>query len=179
MDMDKDLAIKALQKMDEILLEEGFSKVTLIVGGGGSMVLAHGFRGLTGDLDAIPLNLEFDDIKSAMTKVAIQLKLKPDWINPYFSAYTIYLPPDSNSRMSSEFAGKVLTVQCLGAEDIMIMKLMAGRAKDVNHIKHLLNTVKGLNLSLVDDRLHELLKLYPELAKRAIERLDDFAEDYE
>jgi hypothetical protein len=54
------------------------------------------------------------------------------------------------------------------------MKLMAGRAKDIGHITHLLKM--NLDLSIVENRLEELTELYPELAAKALDRLDDLME---
>lgn len=172
MDMNKKLALKALQSLDEKLAEAKMQKVTLIIGGGGSMILQHNYTGgSTYDIDAVPTNIEFEDLKPFMEKVAEELKIAPDWLNPYYSAFTIYLPADSKSRILKTYQGEVLTVKSLGAEDILIMKLMAGRSKDMPHIKHLMRM--KLKISIVESRLEELKKLYPKEAGRALDRLDE------
>jgi hypothetical protein len=51
----KDLMLKALLALDRKLNK----KVTLIVGGGGAMILAHEFPLATSDIDAIPKGMEF------------------------------------------------------------------------------------------------------------------------
>ncbi len=175
MEMDKALATKALQLLDEKMMAATEKKVTLIIGGGGSMILQHNFKGGTVDIDAVPVNSDFEDLKPYMEAVAKELKIAPDWLNPYYQAFTIYLPKDAKSRLKITFSGKVITVKSLGAEDVLIMKLMAGRAKDIGHIQHLLKL--NLDLSVVEKQLEELIKLFPKLATKALERLDDFTEN--
>lgn len=174
MEMDKALALKALTRLDEKLLAADFPKIVLAVGGGGSMILQHGYIGGTTDIDAVPINGEFEPLKPYMEQVAKELKIAADWLNPHYSAYTIYLPSDAKSRMMDTFIGNRLVVRTLGPEDVLLMKLMAGRAKDMGHIRHLLS--RRPNLAIVEKRLDELLKLYPKLAAKALDLLDELGE---
>ena len=174
MDMNKELALQALKLLDSKLSKASVPAMTLVIGGGGSMILNFNYQGATVDIDAIPLNTPFDDLKPFMEEVARELKIAPDWLNPYYQSFTHYLPTDSKSRMKSVFKGEVLDVQSLGAEDILIMKLMAGRAKDYSHIQHLLKM--KINLKIVDRRLTELLKIHPRFAQRALDSLDELTE---
>lgn len=48
-------------KMDKVLATE--KKVTLIIGGDGSMILQYNFKGGTVDIDAVPVNSDFEDLK--------------------------------------------------------------------------------------------------------------------
>lgn len=173
MDLDKDLDLKALFLLDEAIGKKKLPLVKLVIGGGASMLLAHGFPGKTYDVDAIPTNLHFDEIKDLAEDVSKILKIGHDWLNPYFQAYTIYLPSDSKKRMSVIYSGKHLIVESLGIEDVLIMKLMAGRSKDRAHIKHLLKM--NPHLPIVEDRLHELKSknLYSKLVNKALDLLDE------
>ena len=173
--MDKALALKALKRLDEKMTLAKEKKVTLVIGGGGSMILQHNYNGGTVDIDAVPINSDFGDIKPYMEEVARELNIAPDWLNPHYQAFTIYLPNDAKVRMQLTFSGTVITVKSLGAEEILIMKLMAGRAKDMSHIHHLLKM--DLNLELVEKQLEKLKKLYPKLATKALERLDELTEN--
>jgi hypothetical protein len=176
MEMNKELALKALELLDKKLSKANQPPLILVIGGGGSMILNFNYKGATVDIDALPLNTQFDDLKPFMEEVARELKIAPDWLNPYYQSFTHYLPNDSKSRMKSVFKGEVLDAQSLGAEDILIMKLMAGRAKDYSHIQHLLKM--KLNLKIVDRRLTELLKIHPQLAQKALDSLDEFSEGH-
>lgn len=174
MEMDKALALKALKLLDSKIAQAGIKKVTLTIGGGGSMILQHHYNGGTVDIDAVPLEIDMESLKPFVESVARELGISPDWINPYYQAFTIYLPEDSRNRMSVTFKGERLIVQSLGVEDILIMKLMAGRAKDKPHIMHLLKL--SPDLKIVENRLEELTKMYPELAQRALDLFDDLTE---
>lgn len=173
MELDKELALKALKMLDEALEEAGFSLVKMIAGGGASMLLAYGFPGKTNDIDAITTNANFDEIKILAETIAKNLGIDHDWLNPHFQSFTIYLPEDSKSRMKRIYNGSHLIVESLGPEDILIMKLMAGRAKDRSHIKYLLKM--SLDISVVENRLHELQdkNLYAKLARQALDLLDE------
>jgi hypothetical protein len=176
MNMDKILALKALKLLDEAITENHLPLVKLVVGGGTSMLLAHGFPGKTNDVAAAPISAtNFEDLKVLAEKVAKILKLDHDWLNPYFQAYTIYLPADAKNRYARIYDGKNLIVEALGAEDVLIMKLMAGRAKDHAHIRHLLKM--ELTLKIVEQRLEELKKLYPKESQKALDLLDEYQED--
>jgi len=177
MDLNKALALRALKTLDKKLTAARQEAVTLAVGGGGAMILEFGYAGSTLDIDAVPIGTEFDSLKKYLEAVAQELKITPDWLNPYYQAFTIYLPPAAASRMVVIYNGKSLIVKSLGAEDILIMKLMAGRAKDMGHLRHLLKL--KINLSIVEHRLEELKKLYPKLAKNALILLDDLLAENE
>ena len=81
------------------------------------------------------------------------------------------MPLEASIRMEEVFSGKCLTVKSLGAEDIIIMKLMAGRNKDRPHIVHLKK--QKLNLSIIENRLEELLKIHPAEAQKALDWFDE------
>lgn len=177
MDLDKELALKALNLLDEAIGKKKLPLVKLITGGGASMLLAHGFPGKTNDVDAVPTTGNFEDIKTLSEEVAKVLNISHDWLNPHFQAYTIYLPADSKNRMERIYSGQNLIVDALGAEDVLIMKLMAGRSKDRAHIKHLLK--KKLNIKIVENRLQELKdkNLCAKLAEQALDLLDEETAD--
>lgn len=174
MDMDKSLATQALTRLDELLFNDGGNPLTLVIGGGGSMILNFNYHGSTVDIDAVPLNTNFDDLKPYMEQVAWELKIAGDWLNPYYQAFTHYLPADAKDRMKTVMKGHVIEVKSLGPEDVLIMKLMAGRAKDYSHIQHLLKLKP--KLKIVENRLTELIKIHPKIAEKALDRLDDLTE---
>lgn len=177
MSMDKDLALRALKMLDKAVGEAQMPVVKMVTGGGSAMLLAYDFPGRTNDVDAIPTNANFDDIKLLAEEVAKSLNIEHDWLNPYFQSFTVYLPNDAKSRMIKIYNGKNLIVESLGPEDILIMKLMAGRAKDLAHTKYLLK--RGVKLKVVEDRLYELRdkKLYAALAEKALNLLDELTQE--
>lgn len=175
--MDKDTALKALKLLNDLIGEAGLSKIKLVMGGGAAMVIAHGYPGHTEDVDAVPVNSDFETIKSLAEQVAKKLNLDHDWLNPHYGAFVIYLPDDARSRMESVYTGKHLQVDSLSATDVLIMKLMAGRFKDQSHIKFLFN--QDVDLKIVEDRLIELQKkgIYKKEVDKAIEIFDRMTDE--
>lgn len=179
MKLDKELALKALKLLDEALTNKKLPYTRLTVGGGASMLLAHEFPGKTNDVDAVPSNgVEFGIIKALAEDIAKELGIAHDWLNPYFSAYTVYLPSDAKERMKVIYNGTSLTVEALGAEDVLLMKLMAGRSKDRAHIRHLIKK-NGADIRIVERALLSLKdkNLYKDLADKALDLLDEETEE--
>lgn len=175
MDLDKELALKALQCLDQALEKNGLPYTRMTVGGGASMLLAHGFPGKTNDVDAVPTKgAAFEEIKSLAEEIAKELGIAHDWLNPYYQTFTVYLPADAKDRTTVIYNGRSLVVESLGPEDVLIMKLMAGRSKDRAHIKHLLRKSK-MDLSVVENRLQALKdqNLYKKEAIKALDLLDE------
>ncbi len=171
MELDKSIALKALHLLDEKITDAGIKNIQMAIGGGGSMMLHHEYDGMTMDIDAVPTNIDFEELKPFILEVSIEMQISADWINPFYSAFTHYLPTDANTRMKEIFSGKNLKIKSLGAEDILIMKLMAGRNKDRPHIMHLKK--QKLNLSIIENRLEQLLKIHPKDAKKALDWFDE------
>jgi hypothetical protein len=69
------------------------------------------------------------------------------------------------------FSGERIKVIALGKEDIIIMKLMAGREKDKKHIRYLLNL--GADTIIVENALYSLKGSYGEKVDKALELLDE------
>jgi Nucleotidyltransferase of unknown function (DUF6036) len=157
----------AFRALDALLAKP----VTLVVGDGSAMMLAHRIPVRTTDVDAYPRDASLDEIAPAIRKVAKQLRLPPDWINPYYEPFAHVLPVDYARRLRSVFEGKSLTVAALGVEDLLVMKCFAGREKDVGHARALLR--RNPDLGIVERRLAELVDKRVKGAQEALDFLDD------
>jgi hypothetical protein len=157
---------QALTALDHVVNR----KFTLIVGGGGAMVLAHKFPLATYDIDAIPKDLAIDDLDPFIKIVAEKLKIPVDWLNPYYSAFTSVLPEDYETRLIEVFGGKNLTALALGKEDLLIMKCFAHRAKDIPHARALVRA--GANHDIVEDQFEKLKHRSTKGCAEAIEFFD-------
>ncbi|MEK6577959.1 MAG: DUF6036 family nucleotidyltransferase [Bdellovibrionota bacterium] len=166
---------QALQQLDALIVAEKISQdVSLIVGGGGAMILAHGFPLATTDIDAIPRGMSVSEMDPLVKKVAHELKIAPDWLNPYFSTFAHTLPQGYGDRLIEVFKGKKLRALALGKEEMLIMKCFAHRQKDVGHAKALIN--KGANVSFVEDHIESLKKKNIPGSDQALDFLDDIVE---
>ena len=161
---------QALRRLDELLTDP----VTLIVGGGGAMILAHGIALATSDIDAIPRGMDIQSLDPIVKIIAVELGLPPDWLNPYFSTFAHTLPSDYGQRLIEVFAGKKLRALALGKDEMLIMKCFAHRQKDVMHAKALIK--KGADIGKVEIQIESLLKRGIPGAQEALDFLDDVRE---
>jgi hypothetical protein len=167
----KSMALQAFAELDQDLAKT----LALIVGGGTSMVLAHGYPLATADIDAIPKHVSFEEIDASVKKVAMKLGLPGDWLNPYFSSFTHVLPADYSQRLIRVFSGRHLEVEALGREDMLIMKCFAHRPKDLGHARALLKA--GVDTSIVEDAIEACLSRGVPGAQAALDFLDELIED--
>lgn len=164
---------KAFEKLDSVLHQT----VTLIMGGGGAMIFAHGFPLATTGVDAIPKGIEQSELNLLSQTVAHELTLPSDWLNGYFATFSYVVLPDFEENLIVVFSGKFLTVKCLSREDMLIMKCFAHRPKDVIHAKALLQ--KGINLSKVENHIEYLKSKKIGEAQKALDFLDELLGDME
>lgn len=162
-----ELMLKALKELDQILVQP----LTLILGGGGAMILAHGYPFATTDIDALPKEIEFHELSQYVEKVAISLNLPGDWLNPHFSSFTYVLPASFQQRLIEVFRGPSLNVQALGKEDMLIMKCFAHRQKDLSHARALIKL--KADTELVENHLAYLLDKGVPGADKALEFFDE------
>ncbi len=165
MDLTKEVLNKALNLLNESIGKSLNKTITITIGGGGALILGHAYDGATKDLDGVSRDME--SIKEISEQIAKIINIEHDWLNPYFSAFTYYLPADSNSRIIQVYKNDYLIVYSLGVEDLLIMKYMAGRPKDLKHIRHLLLLKPDLNI--IEERLIELCKIKKDEAENALE----------
>jgi len=159
--------VEALNKLDALLTD----KLTLIIGGGSAMVLAHGFPLSTADIDAVPKGLELSLLNPLIEMVAKELQIAPDWLNPYFSTFAHTLPADYGERLVKVFDGKFLEGLALGKTDMLVMKCFAHRQKDIGHAKALIKG--GADTGAVSDHIEKLKAKRIPGSSEALEFLDD------
>ena len=78
------------------------SPVTLIVGGGTAMMLAHGVPVRTTDVDAYTVTGHLHDLAPKLREVAEEVGLPSDWLNPWFETFTHVLPPGKGIKGALE-----------------------------------------------------------------------------
>ena len=138
------------------------------------MLLAYQIPVRTTDVDAYPSDGSLDDITPAIHKVAKQLRLPFNWINPHFESFAHVLPGDYGKRLRPVFQGKSLKAMALGVEDLLVMKCFAAREKDVAHARALLK--RNPDLEIVERRLSELLEKRVKGAREALDFFDELTE---
>jgi hypothetical protein len=164
---------RALVRLDELIPEP----TTLIVGGGGAMILAHGFPLGTTDIDAVPKGMDIASLDALVKQIAAEQQLPSDWLNPYFSTFAHTLPSDYGKRLVSVFAGTRLQAQALGKNEMLIMKCFAHRQKDVGHAKALLKG--GADVEAVESHIASLEQKRIPGATQALDFLQDVLDQLE
>ncbi len=168
MNLTYDRMLEALGNLDKKLNHP----VTLIVGGGGAMILAYQFPLVTTDIDAVPAQgttpSELDPLIKA---VALELKIPPDWLNPYYSTFTHVLPSNYGDRLQPISNFENLKVCALSKDDLLIMKCFAGRTKDRPHARALIQG--GANTRFVEAHLESLKNRGIPKSEKALDFLDE------
>lgn len=141
------------------------------------MILAHQFPLATSDIDAVPRGIDFSEIDALVKKVALDLGLPADWMNPYFSTFSYTLPEDYSKRLIPAFEGNFLTVLALGKEEMLIMKCFAHRPKDIGHGRQLVRL--GADLKMVEKQIEWLQEKGIKEADRALDFFDELREGEE
>ena len=162
-----ELMKRALSALDSELDKS----VEIVIGGGGAMIMAHNFPLVTHDIDAVPLNMDISELDPLIKKVAKDLDLPGDWLNPYYSTFTYTLPKDYKERTLIVFQGEHLLGRALGLEDMLIMKCFAHRTKDIPHAKKLIES--GANLRFVGTHIENLAEQGLPEAQKAIDFFDE------
>jgi hypothetical protein len=167
----KQQMLEALQALAKKLKVKGHKSLTLIVGGGGALLLSDRFPLATSDIDAVPRGLSPEILNELVKEVALEMDLAPDWLNPWFSSFTHVLPPDFETRLIEVFHEPPVQALALGSEDLLLMKCFAHRTKDMAHARALVRL--GIDLDLVESRILELKKRQIPKAKEALDFLDE------
>ncbi|EKD51148.1 MAG: hypothetical protein ACD_62C00330G0002 [uncultured bacterium] len=165
--------LSAFERLDHKLPKSA----KLLLGGGGAMVLAHGFPLATMDVDALFYKTPFSeaDVLSQIHEVAVELNIPHDWLNPYFGTFLYTLPPDYETRLKTIFRGHLLEVNALGLDDLLILKCFAGRDKDIPHARALIK--KGANIDFVAQHIHKMMDINIPKADQARDFLDDLIDE--
>lgn len=167
--MDNAILRKAFKCLDDII----HRPLKIVIVGGGAMLLAHRMPLVTYDIDAAPFKSDWSlaELDQKVKQVAHLIKLHPDWLNPYFTSFSYVLPKDYDLRLILVYEGKKLKAYALGAEDLLILKCFAGRAKDVGHAKWLMKKLK--NLSFIEMHLEKMLEQNIPKAQEALDFFDE------
>lgn len=168
---DKSLTHEAMLAALTALDQKVSQPVSLILGGGSAMVLAHQFPLSTMGLDAIPKGMSIVELVPLIHEVAEELDIAPDWLNPYFSSFTYVLEESFEDRLVDVFEGSYVTVRALGKDDLLLMKCFAGRDKDIGHALALIK--QGARIEYVEARIDALDEKNIAGASKAIEFLDE------
>ena len=150
--LNKKVVFKIFKKLDK-LAPKPFK---MIIGGGTAMLYAYGSPLQTFDIDAVLQNITLKEIEKIIHQISEDMNLPKDWLNSWYSSFTYTLPKDFFKRLKLIFKGSKMKAYALGAEDLLIMKCAAHRAKDTGHARILIR--KKADYKFVLNHLEKLLE---------------------
>ena len=110
----------------------------LVVCGGMALMLAFGGKRQTFDVDIIAPVPMSEHLKKKVREVAQELAVDPLWLNDAAKGYASYLPEGWEKRLVEIHLGfKRLKLFSIGRPDLIMLKLKAGRAKDIADVKEM------------------------------------------
>jgi hypothetical protein len=78
----KDLMLSTLSTLNQKLEHSHPDlKISLVLGGGGAMILAHGFPRGTTDIDAIPRGVDPEVLAPLVRAMSVEFNLPANWTN--------------------------------------------------------------------------------------------------
>jgi Nucleotidyltransferase of unknown function (DUF6036) len=138
--------------------------VHLLIGGAGALILSDQLQRATTDCDVLVAQPDMGLLQEAIRKVADAQGLVGGWLNGSAQAFAEVLPPDYSSRLHSLPPYGHLRVSLLHRQDAIVMKLFAGRPRDLADVTALHAT--RAELDFASDQLARLSRIDAARTKR-------------
>ena len=158
--MRRDDFLKAFEQLGHRFPEP----VRLVLAGGSAMILMGYVDRDTADGDAIETTPKLSTLQRYLDEVADELGVRPDWLNDAVRAHRDLLPPDFPDRLQPIGVFGNLTVAAIGRQDLILMKIAAGRARDIDDLKALQPTTE--EIAFVAGQLERISQTSPHRALR-------------
>ncbi len=144
---------------------------SLILGGSAALLLTGVLNRVTSDGDVVESLPEFGKLQDVIRRVETSEQAPPGWLNTSVQSYTHVLPRDYRSRLVPLPQMGKLHVTLLGRADVVLMKVYAGRPRDLTDLRAV--EVTEAELSHVETSLPEVARHEPDKAKRMQAILSD------
>lgn len=131
----------------------------IVVAGGSALLLLGIIDRSTADADTVSSHPKLSTLARDVSAVADELGLAPSWLNDGVTAYRDLLPPDFPSRTVVVGRFGQLSVRVLGRQDLIVMKMAAGRPRDLDDLRALAPT--AAEVAFVDEQLSRINKVSP------------------
>jgi hypothetical protein len=142
----------AFDALAEELNRQGIT-ATVAICGGAAMLLTHPNRPATRDIDAIEID---SAVSAAVRKIAKERRWPPTWLNDQAAMYAPRSPKLSTRAAYDRLGLRILTMH---PEQLLAMKVMASRPRDVEDIRRL---VTDLGITEVDEVIELTRRAFPE-----------------
>lgn len=141
-----------------LLGERLTTEVEITVGGGAALILAHGGKRQTGDIDALLAAPPVDaSLRQAISAVAEEEELPVGWLNDAAKGFLDVLGEGFLERRLLLGRFGLLSVFCLSRQDLILTKLFAMRAPDIEDLRFLAPTREEMESVRGElERLHRI-----------------------
>ncbi len=151
--LDKRRLVEAFAALGALL----HSSTQILIGGAGALVLRGELTRATTDCGVLRSQPDMGRLQNDIRAVADRCGLVPGWLNGSAQTYADILPPDYESRLHSLPPFGRLQVMVLHRQDVLVMKLFAGRPRDLADIAVLTPTPTELEFARGElPRLHRI-----------------------
>ena len=120
-------------------------RTEVVLGGAGALILTGQLDRVTDDGDVLRSSPDIGQLQADIRAVAETLDLPPGWLNGSIQSYTDVLPPDYEVRLMSLPTWGKLHVAVIHRKDVIVMKLFAGRPRDITDVIALAPSVDELD----------------------------------
>ena len=163
--LDRQALQRALDGLSRHLAERDI-RAHIYVVGGAAMVLAHGSARLTRDVDALAIDRR-EEVLDAAHRVAEELGLARSWLND--AVRTAPWPtPRQEGRTAVVYDSPHLVVTGASAEQLLAMKIRAGREADREDIELLIRRL-GISTLLHVQAIHDAVFPHDSIPERNME----------
>jgi len=114
--------------------------VCVTIGGAGALILSGDLHRATADCDVLRSLPDIGQVLGDIRAVATRCGLPSGWLNGSAQSYAEILPPDYETRLRSLPAVGHLQVMVIHRQDMLVMKLYAGRPRDLADVEILAPT---------------------------------------
>jgi hypothetical protein len=142
----------------------------IVLGGAGALILTGELDRVTDDGDVLRSPPDIGQLQADIRAVAESLDLPGGWLNGSIQSYGDVLPPDYASRLKSLPAWGKLQVAVLHRKDVIVMKLFAGRPRDITDVMAL--TPSHEELAFVRSQVPRLSRIDETRANRLAALID-------
>jgi len=119
----------------------------VLIGGAGALILGGELNRATMDCDVLLSHPDMGQLQGYIRTVAERCGLPSGWLNGSAQTYAEILPPDYESRLHSLPPFGRLQVMVLHRQDVLVMKLYAGRPRDLADITALAPTDREIQFA--------------------------------
>jgi len=128
--MDRSDLMQALKRLGTLCA----AGTEIVLAGGAALILAGYIERGTEDGDVIHSEPKLADLQDVLASVAEEHDLPDAWLNDGVKAWADVLPPDFGQRLEEVGVFGNLRVRRLGRLDLLVMKLFALRAQDLDDV---------------------------------------------